>query len=348
MRENDKISVIIPCYNVAKWVDRCLESITSQTIGLDRLEIICVDDCSTDDTFMHLEAWEVQYPDQFVLVKASENSRQGGARNIGLSYATGDWIAFVDSDDWVEREYLELLLQPVTEEKYDVVCCESIRDDSTELSYLEEIRKKGEGENRKLSVLSVEDRKAFIHAQSMKLSAWAKLIRRSFLLENDIVFPENLAYEDIFWGELLHLYVRNVFLRRERLYHYFINSESTVLGQSFYYHTDMLTIQSLLFHEIKKRGMDTEYGTELEYEYLYTGLLAFLKVLALRFEEPPYPLFLLLQAFTVDHYPNLKDNAYIKRDGLPPLHDTLLQAAFMPIRKTEFLELMRSLKQIGI
>ena len=68
-----QISVIIPCYNVASYIDRCLTSIVSQTIGINALEIICVDDASTDDTWQQLQRWEQDYPEQILLVHCSEN-----------------------------------------------------------------------------------------------------------------------------------------------------------------------------------------------------------------------------------------------------------------------------------
>ena len=79
-----KISVIIPCYNVERWVDRCLTSIIRQTTGINELEIICIDDASTDNTWEHLQEWEQRYPENILLIRQEVNRRQGTARNIGL------------------------------------------------------------------------------------------------------------------------------------------------------------------------------------------------------------------------------------------------------------------------
>lgn len=98
-----KISVIIPYHNVEQYIDRTLSSLSSQTIGVENLEIICVDDASTDNIWEHLLAWEQKYPENILLVQCEENGRQGRARNIGLSHATDEWIAFIDSDDWMNR-----------------------------------------------------------------------------------------------------------------------------------------------------------------------------------------------------------------------------------------------------
>ncbi len=101
-----KISVIIPCYNVSSYIDRCMRSITGQTIGMDKLELICVDDASTDDTWEYLQKWEQ--------------------------------LSFVDADDWLEPDYFERLYAPAIGGRYDVVCCGFIRDASEKESRLED------------------------------------------------------------------------------------------------------------------------------------------------------------------------------------------------------------------
>ena len=89
-----KVSIIIPCYNVERWIDRCMTSIAVQTMGIDDLEIICIDDASTDGTWKHLQKWEQSFPENVLLIRLEENRRQGAARNIGLQYASAEWISF--------------------------------------------------------------------------------------------------------------------------------------------------------------------------------------------------------------------------------------------------------------
>ena len=108
-----KISVIIPCYNIAPWIDRCMASIAVQTIGLDDLEVICIDDASTDGTWEHLQRWERKFPDHILLIRQDVNRRQGAARNLGLQYASAPYIAFVDGDDQLEPDYFEQLYAPI-------------------------------------------------------------------------------------------------------------------------------------------------------------------------------------------------------------------------------------------
>lgn len=133
-----KISVIIPCYNVAHYIDRCITSVIAQTIGMEQFEIICIDDASTDDTWSHLQRWETLFPNHVLLYRQEVNRRQGAARNIGLQCASGEWITFVDADDWLEPDYLEQLYAPTAQYACDVVCCGRIADTSEVLTYADE------------------------------------------------------------------------------------------------------------------------------------------------------------------------------------------------------------------
>ena len=104
-----KVSVIIPCYYAKKWLPQCFLSLANQTIGTDSLELIFIDDASRDkgETWELLLMFERAYPDSVIVIRLEENKRQGGARNEGLSYATGEYIAFVDADDWVKPQLFE-------------------------------------------------------------------------------------------------------------------------------------------------------------------------------------------------------------------------------------------------
>ena len=103
-----KISVIIPCFNATKYLPKCFMSLVQQTIGIDQIELIFVDDASTDEdaTWNMLQEFERAYPESIKILKLEENMRQGGARNVALQYATGEYIAFVDADDFVALKHV--------------------------------------------------------------------------------------------------------------------------------------------------------------------------------------------------------------------------------------------------
>lgn len=335
------ISVIIPCYNAASYIDRCLTTITSQTIGIDALEIICIDDASTDDTWEHLQMWESNYPDHIILVHCNENGRQGTARNIGLQYASSNWVAFIDSDDWVELDYFEILYQKAIQDEYDVVACQGIRDFSTSACFLDPNERKSNKDNRSMLIDTIEKRKIFIVLQSMGLYAWGKLIRKDLLVKNELFFPCNLAYEDCFWGSLLHFYSTKIYIFGDNLYHYFVNTTSTVLQKNTDYHLDCLTVNYMKWKEWIRRGLLDQYRKEFEFDFLFTGYLGFFKALVLRFSEPSYSYYLLLKELTSSLIPDYQQNQYIL-EGLDPFYRTLLESLKLPLNKAQFQQLAKS------
>lgn len=105
-----KISVIIPCFNVEKYVTRCLESLTRQT--LPDIEIICIDDCSTDKTIPTIKQYMATHPETHIrLISLRKNSGVSVARNTGIDAATGEYIGFVDPDDYIDKDFYEKLYQ---------------------------------------------------------------------------------------------------------------------------------------------------------------------------------------------------------------------------------------------
>lgn len=340
------ISVIIPCYNTERLVDRCLQSVVSQDIGMDSLEIICVDDASSDGTWERLQVWEQRFPDQIALVHLEENGRQGRARNIGLSYAAGELVAFLDSDDWIELDYLSRMYEAYCQYDCDLVVCRMARDASDELTFFED-RSTGK-DSSYLVVDSIEKRNHFIIFNSMENSACTRLIRRSFLIDNNLFFPEFVAYEDTFWGSLLHLYAERVFFLEEKLYHYYVNPHSTVLANNLDYHTDLITVQVMLWREWELRGFLEVYREALEYDYLHTCYFAFIKVLAFRYDQPSYSLFSLLRGLLKGKLDHLPYNRFILETDLPELYRLLMESLYLPIDPPAFAQLIEGVRRIGI
>lgn len=123
MNEGKWISVIIPCYNAEMYIERCISSLVAQTIGIENLELIFVNDASDDNTINYLREWEIRYPDSIVVIDCENNRRTGGARNIGLRRACGKYIGFMDNDDEIEPEMYEMLYNAAEKYQCDVVSC---------------------------------------------------------------------------------------------------------------------------------------------------------------------------------------------------------------------------------
>ena len=116
-----KISVIIFCHNVGAYIDRCIASIAVQTIGMDDLEIICVDDASSDDTWERLQRWEQLFPEHVLLIPLEAECGVGKARNTALQYASAKWIAFADAGDRIEPDHLARLYGEAVDHGDDVI-----------------------------------------------------------------------------------------------------------------------------------------------------------------------------------------------------------------------------------
>lgn len=190
-------------------------------------------------------------------VRCGENGRQGRARNIGLGYAEGVYVGYADSDDWVEREMYENMLDEITDYDADIVRCRNIRDRGEAASCLKQGVMPGDMGSRRIDRLCIDSddkRKNFIISNCMGYVCWDKIIKKSLLTDNNISFPERLAYEDICWGSLLYLCAVRVSLIDKSYYHYFVNPESTVLKKDNDYNGDMLAVNKLKYREYVSRG----------------------------------------------------------------------------------------------
>ena len=131
-----KISIIIPVYNVEKYLRECLDSCVNQT--LKDIEIICVDDCSTDNSYKILEEY-LQKDSRIRILRQEQNRKQGAARNKGLEVATGEYIWFVDSDDYIDTKACQILYNAIKEFDVDLLCFSALqfteKNNSRQFSY---------------------------------------------------------------------------------------------------------------------------------------------------------------------------------------------------------------------
>lgn len=336
------ISIIIPCYNAAPYINRCLTSVINQTLPLHFLQIICVDDASTDDTWQHLQRWEQSYPDNIIIIHCDANGRQGTARNIGMQYANTPWVSFIDADDWIEPDFYEKMYSIALQCDCDIVSCDQLRDSSPTLTYADN-RMNGR-ESGLIIIDTVLKRKSFIIGESMALSAPCKLIRTSLLTDNQIIFPENITYEDIFWGSLLLLYANTVYILEEYLYHYFVNPGSTILTKNADHHVDILTISLMEWQEWSRRGFFKDYKDELEFLFLNSCYFIFMRAVAMRYDTPSFSLFQLCKMLVTEHIPDYHKNPYADK-SVTEFYKLLLEPLLQPLSKTDFFALTETAKK---
>lgn len=265
-----EISIIIPVYNGYRRMTDCIHSLMHQTIGKENMEVIIVNDGSTDETLSHLLEWEKQYPETIVLVNLEQNSGAGAARNVGLSYASSEYIGFVDSDDYIENTMYEAMLRKMKEHDCDLVLCRSkkhILEEAPEVSM-----GRGTEQDRFISIQNNRERADFLKLE-ISASPCNKLYRRKLLTEHRICFPEGFIYEDVFFIELVKNYANRIYFLEEYLYHYITYRDSMSNNAADWKkRLHRFIIEQLKLDELQQRGIYRIYQDYYDHEFIITYL----------------------------------------------------------------------------
>ena len=189
------VSVIIPVYNTEKYLRACLDSVVNQTVK--DIEIICVDDGSTDSSLAILQEYESK--DSRVKVYAQEKSNAGAARNVGLSKATGEYLAFLDSDDYYELFMLEHMLTCAHKRAADIVVCRfhTYNERTGKTSNSCWGVKMDRLPSKKVFSYYEIDQECF---SSIMGCPWNKLFKRKLVTENKLRFQEQPVFNDAFFS----------------------------------------------------------------------------------------------------------------------------------------------------
>ena len=243
-----KVSVIIPVYNAEKYLRNCLDSIINQT--LSDIEIICINDGSTDSSLEILNDY-IQRDSRIILIN-QKNSGQGKARNKGISVARGDYIAFIDNDDWVDNNYFEELYNTAIKNNSDVVLCGA-------KEYIDEVTNK-----KDLIIFNDNDLyKIKYEMVNDSVAPWIKIYKRDFIVNNNISFSGGKG-EDIPFAIYCSLKTNNIALFSSGwghiAYHYLVRANSECRRKI----TQNDFVEVLQFKEIYKnlKNMDCS-----KYEY---------------------------------------------------------------------------------
>lgn len=236
------ISIIVPIYNVEKYLNRCIESIVNQTYK--NLEIILVDDGSPDNCPQICDEWKEK--DNRIVVIHKENGGLSDARNAGLNIAQGEYIAFVDSDDWIDKNYLFILYKAVDEKDADLSVCnlkmvyesqENIKDTDETVYELQDITH----EQAMYDIL---------HGQGIRAVAWNKLYKRNLIIEER--FKKGKIHEDEFFTYKIVDKANKIIYIDVPLYNYF-QRKNSIMSTVSIKHLDFLeALNERLFFIEKK------------------------------------------------------------------------------------------------
>ena len=247
--KNPDISVIVPVYNVENYLEQCLNSILNQTFS--NIEIICVNDGSKDSSRKILEEYKKR--DYRIKIVDKENRGLSSARNAGLKYAQGEFISFIDSDDWIDKTMLEKLYKNITGLNTDIAICavhqfderKQIIDDSNKYYTLEFFDKSFDDR-----AFCYKDTKPFL--MDVCVMAWNKLYRKSLIDRCSAKFPEGLIFEDGPFFFSLFFKTQRVSIVRDFLYYYRINRNGSIVQKAGKKYIDIIDIAELMLAEINK------------------------------------------------------------------------------------------------
>lgn len=289
-----KVSVIVPIYNSEKYLKRCLDSLIGQT--LDDIEIILINDGSTDNSEGIIQEYVEKYKDKIKYI-SQKNSGQAVARNIGIKVATGEYIAFVDSDDYIEKDTYEILYNKATENKCDILCFNLCMDMN------------GKIEKNTGCVINPENivSKYIIN----EASPCNKIIKRKIFAENKLGFLEDHIYEDLALIPTLALYTDKICYSNEYLYYYNIHEDSTMRQKKF--NSKMLDIYYAMEYLYEKFS-NSNYIDELEYLYI-EHLLHAASLRFLVFQEGEKEI-AKIAGIIKEKFPNWKNNEYFKKQNI--------------------------------
>ena len=261
-----KVSIIIPIYNVAPYIKRCLDSVVAQTF--QDIECILVNDCGTDNSKEIVQQYIDSYqgPIQFKFIHHEKNLGLSGARNTGIRIATGDWLYFLDSDDSIIPDCIAILL--ALQEKYpdaDFVQG-NLLDESGEISHYG-FKNIPEYCNNPFTIEDIMLRKVIT-------SAWNRLVKRSLLIVNELFFPVGMVHEDMYWVYFLSKYVHAAAFSTIGTYIYYTNEGSIMTATSRATRTKRYTSRLIASEAYLTDIKANNYKSHIRHQYLAVNLLS--------------------------------------------------------------------------
>lgn len=246
-----EVSVIVPVYNVEKYLEKCLESLVNQKFN--NYEIIVVNDGSPDNSQKIIDKYIKKYP-KLIKGYKKENGGVSSARNYGLKNAIGDYIAFVDSDDYVKEDYLSLLYNEAKIHNYDIIMCDMIKKSST---------------NEEVLNCYVNGNDIVKNLLVSLPAIWNKMYKKSLFLENKIEFPDILYGEDLATTGKLLMHAKNIGYVNKALYYYIIRDGSIMHQQKYNKKmSDIFKSLDILTNYFKEKDYYEKYKEEIEYLHI--------------------------------------------------------------------------------
>ena len=296
-----KVSIIVPFYNVENYIEKCLQSLVNQT--LEDVEIILVNDGSQDGTKEIAKQFVEKYPNKIMYLE-KENGGLSDARNYAIPYAKGEYIAFLDSDDYVEANMYEEMYNKAKEENLDYVECDFLWEYPDK-----SLESKGKQYSNK--------KEMFIYT---RVVAWNKLIRREIVEDNHLEFPKGYRYEDVeFFYKLLPL-IHNYGIVEKPFIHY-VQRENSISNVQNTRTKEIIDVLRHVIDYYKRNQLFDEYKEEIEYTYTrYILCSSMLRMVMIENRKERKEIINLAWKSLNTQFTNWKENIYLKEKGLKNLY----------------------------
>lgn len=309
--EEELISVILPIYNVEKYLEKCLKSVINQTYK--NLEIILVDDGSKDNSPKICDEYAVK--DKRIVVIHKSNGGLSDARNAGIEIAKGKYITLIDSDDYVEKDYVQFLYQLIKENNAEMSIC------SHTVLYTNGTRiEKETGEHLVLDPKTTLEK--ILYDEGIDLSAWAKMYKKE--LFDNVKYPKGRIFEDAATIYLLIDECKKIALGSESKYYYIIRDNSITTKGFSPKKMQLIDSTQEMCDYVKNKYPDLEKAADRRLMYAY---LATLSQLANCKDKYPEEQKKLMEYIKQNRKKALKDKRIKKRDRIA-LYSTIFGFAF--------------------
>lgn len=289
-----KVSVIVPIYNVENYLEQCLETLVNQT--LEEIEIILVNDGSKDNSEKIAKEYKEKYPNKIIYLE-KENGGLSDARNFGIPYAKGEYIAFLDSDDYIELTMYEEMYEIAKKEKSSMVECDFYWEypDKTKIDTGGIYQGKQEA------------------LEKIRVVAWNKLIKREILEQTKIQFPKGYLYEDVEFTYKLIPYCDKISFLKKPCIHY-RQRENSIINKQGERTKEIFDVLDHVISYYQENNLFETYKETLEYVYtrylLCSSLLRMVKIQDKKVRKE-----LLKKTWTTlnNKFPNWKKNKILKQ-----------------------------------
>lgn len=222
MKEKPLVTIVVPMYNVEKYIEKCLNSLINQTYK--NIEIIIINDGSKDNSLSIAE--KKAKGDSRIKIISQPNQGLSAARNAGIDNASGSYICFVDSDDFVHQDYVKLLLECILKNEADISACGFF--------YIDEEGNKWKRKEKENKLYNNEEalKDIFSKEQNTEIMTWNKLYKIQLFRDNKIYFPIGRYHEDNFTTYKLYYYAKKIVMISNELY-YYLQRNNSIMGQKF-------------------------------------------------------------------------------------------------------------------